>query len=112
MRRQKAPCDLPIQRQYFRVTTRFIEGGLNNRNNADPRHATLMSSLSLMVVMYKNPSFSLPSSSVPAPKCLPRLSVFPRLGLFASPPGLDLRQLLIPLLLDFRRGAAQAHEEL
>ena len=65
-----------------------------------------------MVVVYKKSRFSLPNSSVPAPKRLPRLPVFPRLRLFASPLGLDLHQLLISLLLDFRRGAAQAHEEL
>jgi len=39
VRRQKAFLDLPIQRLYFPVTTRFIEGGLNNSNNADPRRA-------------------------------------------------------------------------
>jgi hypothetical protein len=52
------------------------------------------------------------SSSVPAPKRLPRLPVLSGLCLFASPLALDFLQLLIPLLLDFRRGAAQADEEL
>lgn len=55
---------------------------------------------------------SISSSSVPAPKRLPRLPVLSGLCLFASPLALDFLQLLIPLLLDFRRGAAQADKEL
>jgi hypothetical protein len=55
---------------------------------------------------------SLPSSSVSPPKRLPRLPVLPGLCLFASPLALDLLQLLIPLLLDFGRRAAQTDEKL
>ena len=59
----------------------------------------------------KYPSLGL-RSRIPTPKRLPRLPVLPGLCLFASPLALDFFQLLISLLLDFRRGAAQADEEL
>jgi len=59
----------------------------------------------------KYPSLGL-RSRIPTPKRLPRLPVLPGLCLFASPLALDFFQLLISLFLDFRRGAAQADEEL